>query len=250
MINLLISGINGAMGKTLLTVVKDYDELNVTAGVDKNIAGIEGISVYDSFDKVEEKVDVVIDFSTPGVLTSMLEYCIKNKAAAVICTTGYSFEQENMVVEASESVPILRSANMSLGVNLVAHLAKIASSFLGKEFDVEIVEKHHRRKIDAPSGTALMLANEINSVNDNKYNYVYERESTRQSRNSNDMGIHSIRGGSIVGEHEIIFAGTDETITISHSISSRTVFAVGAVKSALFISKKEKGFYRISDILE
>ena len=250
MINLLISGINGAMGKALLTVAKDYNEVAIVAGLDISASSQEGINVYSSFSDVKEKIDVVVDFSNPSLLVSLLDFCKNNNAAAVICTTGYSKEQEDMVKEASLSIPILRSANMSLGVNLVAHLAKIASNFLGSGYDVEIVEKHHRRKVDAPSGTALMLANEINSVNDDEYNYAYERESVKKSREPKEIGIHSIRGGTIVGEHEVIFAGTDEVITISHSISSRTVFAVGAIKSAIFISTKTKGLYKISDILE
>ena len=249
MIKLLISGINGAMGKTMLLTVKDYDELTVVAGVDIDTSPIDGIPVYSSFSDIKENIDVVVDFSHPDTLNPLLDYCKEKSVHAVLCTTGYSPEQEEHLREVAHSIAILRSANMSLGVNLIAHLATLASKFLGDGFDVEIIEKHHRRKVDAPSGTALMLANSINEANDGKYNYVFERESLRQSRSSNELGIHSVRGGNIVGEHEIIFAGTDETVTISHSISSRTVFAVGAAKAAIFIASQTTGFYTLSDII-
>jgi 4-hydroxy-tetrahydrodipicolinate reductase len=180
----------------------------------------------------------------------MLEFAKQKKIPAVICTTGYSDEQIKKINDAAKVIPIFFSSNMSLGISLIKDLAKKAVSVLGEEFDVEIVEKHHNQKIDAPSGTALMLANEINSEVGEKYTYEFDRHSKRQKRSKNEIGIHSVRGGTIVGEHEVIFAGKDEVITISHSAFSKKVFAVGAVNAVRFIIDKPAALYTMDDLLK
>ncbi|MEG0664460.1 MAG: 4-hydroxy-tetrahydrodipicolinate reductase, partial [Clostridia bacterium] len=190
------------------------------------------------------------DFSHPSTLENLLNYAIKNNVPCVISTTGYSLMQINQIENASKQIPIFFSANMSLGVCLLSELAKKAALFLGEDFDIEIVEKHHNQKIDAPSGTALMLGNEINSVCNNKYEYVYNRQSKREKRAKNEIGFAAIRGGTIVGEHDVIFAGLDEVITLSHSAYSKSIFATGSVNAAIFIKNKPAGLYKMQDILK
>ena len=179
----------------------------------------------------------------------MLDYALKTKTPVVIATTGYSDDQINKIKEASKEIAIFFTFNLSLGVNLICSLAKKAADILGNAFDVEIVEKHHNQKIDAPSGTAIMLANAVNEVFDNKMKYEYDRHSKREKRPKNEIGIHSVRGGTIVGEHDVIFAGRDEVITISHSAASKAVFAAGAVKAAKFIASKKNGLYDMNNII-
>ncbi|MBQ7782833.1 MAG: 4-hydroxy-tetrahydrodipicolinate reductase, partial [Oscillospiraceae bacterium] len=196
------------------------------------------------------KPDVIIDFSHPSALDKLLEYCLSTGTAAVIATTGYTEEQIAKIKAAGEQIPVFFSFNMSLGINLLANLAKTAAKLLGGQFDIEIVEKHHNQKIDAPSGTAIMLGDAINGVLDEKYHYEYDRHSRRMKREKYEIGMHAIRGGTIVGEHDIIFAGRDEVITLSHSAASKEVFAVGAVNAAVFLSKQSKGMYDMSDVIE
>lgn len=245
-----MSGIGGAMGRAMLSACSGNDKIKIVAGVDIKSGEIDGIPIYASFGDCKDEIDVVVDFSTPVVLDSLIDYCRKNRKPAVICTTGYSEEQELKVRELSKDVAVFRSANMSLGVNLIASLAKTASKILGEGFDIEIIEKHHRKKVDAPSGTAMMLAKEINAANDNRYRFVYERESVRQPRNCDEIGISAVRGGTIVGEHEILFAGTDEVITLSHSATSKSVFATGAVSAALYLAKQSVGFYNMDNLID
>ena len=193
--------------------------------------------------------DVIIDFSHPSVLNELLDYCLTNRVALVIATTGYSQEQISKIHQAAKEIPLFFTANMSIGVNLIAELAKKATSVLGGQFDIEIIEKHHNQKIDAPSGTAIMLADAINEELNNEYSYTYDRHSIREKRTNKEIGLHAVRGGTIVGDHDIIFAGRDEVITLSHHAASKEVFAVGAVNAAIFLKGKEPGLYNMKDLI-
>ena len=196
-----------------------------------------------------EKPDVIIDFSHPSALDDLLSYCTMNGVPVVVATTGYTEEQVAKIKRTGEQIPVFFTFNMSLGINLLVELGKRAVNVLGGQFDIEIVEKHHNLKKDAPSGTAIMIAEALNNELDNKYHYVYDRHSVRKPREADEIGIHSIRGGTIVGEHDIIFAGHDEVITLSHSAASKEVFANGSINAAIFLSKKDKGLYDMSDLL-
>ena len=198
---------------------------------------------------VREPIDVVIDFSHPSVLSSLLSYGMNHKVPLVLCTTGYSKEQVEELTQASQKTAIFYSRNMSLGINLMIELSKKAAMVLGESFDIEIVEKHHNQKIDAPSGTALMIADGISSVLKEKPQYVYDRHSYRKPRSKHEIGLSSIRGGTIVGEHDVIFAGRDEVLTISHSAQSKEVFAVGSVNAAVYLVGQQPGLYTMSDML-
>ena len=249
MINILLSGACGKMGNAVARCCKEETDVKIIAGVDKAEVLCD-FPVYKSFDDVKTIPDVIIDFSHISVLESLLDFAIKNNVAVVLATTGYSAEQIKKINDASKKIAVFFTANMSLGVNLLCSLAKSAAKILGGNFDVEIIEKHHNQKIDAPSGTALMLANAVNSVFDDKYTYEYDRHSKRQQRKKNEIGIHAVRGGTIVGEHDVIFAGHDEVITLSHSAQSKEVFATGSVKAAKFIVGKPNGLYDMSSILD
>lgn len=248
MINVILVGSGGKMGKFVANGIQNDTDLTIVAGVDKFNNG-ESFPVFSSFDEINVDANLIIDFSNPSLLDGILDYALKNKTKLVIATTGYSAEHIEKIKEASKVIPIFFTFNMSLGVNLICSLASKAASILGDGFDIEIIEKHHNQKIDAPSGTAIMLANAVNEVFDDKMNYEYDRHSKRQKRTKNEIGIHSVRGGSIVGEHDIIFAGHDEVITISHSAYSREVFATGAIKAAKFIYKKPAGLYDMNSIM-
>lgn len=249
MINILLSGACGKMGNAVARCCKEETDVKIIAGVDKAEVLCD-FPVYKSFDDVKTIPDVIIDFSHISVLESLLDFAIKNNVAVVLATTGYSAEQITKINDASKKISVFFTANMSLGVNLLCSLAKSAAKILGGNFDVEIIEKHHNQKIDAPSGTALMLANAVNSVFDDKYTYEYDRHSKRQKRKKTEIGIHAVRGGTIVGEHDVIFAGHDEVITLSHSAQSKEVFAAGAVKAAKFIVGKPDGLYDMGSILD
>ena len=248
MLKAILSGACGKMGRFVAECAEKDSEIKIVAGVDKFNSGAL-FPVFNTFSEVNTQADVIIDFSNVEVLDSLLDYAVDKKIPVVIATTGYGSTQTQKIYEAAKSIPIFFSFNMSLGVNLICNLAKKAAAILGNDFDIEIVEKHHNQKIDAPSGTAIMLANSINEVFDDKLNYEYDRHSKRSKRTKNEIGIHSIRGGTIVGEHDVIFAGHDEVITISHSAASREVFAVGAVKAAKFIAKQTKGIYDMNSII-
>ena len=250
MINILLCGSNGNMGRKVNEVVNENNDLSIAAGIDKTSDMYSTYPVFTAFSDVVDEVDLILDFSCPCLLDDMLEFAKQKKIPAVICTTGYSDEQIKKIYDAAKIIPIFFSSNMSLGISLIKDLAKKAVSVLGEEFDVEIVEKHHNQKIDAPSGTALMLANEINSEVGEKYTYEFDRHSKRQKRSKNEIGIHSVRGGTIVGEHEVIFAGKDEVITISHSAFSKKVIAVGAVNAVRFIIDKPAALYTMDDLLK
>lgn len=248
MLNILLSGACGKMGRAIYETVKNDNQIEIIAGVDKQECYGE-FPVFRDFEAVTVNSDVIVDFSHVAVLEPLLQYAVKKKLPVVLATTGYSERQVSLIKDASASIPVFFTANMSLGVNLLSALVKKAADVLGDEFDIEIIEKHHNHKLDAPSGTAIMLANSINEEYKNKYVYEYDRHSKRTARSKNEIGIHSVRGGTIVGEHDVIFAGRDEVITLSHSAQSKNVFAAGAVRAAKFIAEKPIGIYNMSDLL-
>ena len=249
MIKIILNGCFGRMGKVITEIVAENQECEICAGVDAYGSGEADFPVYKSINEVKEKADVIIDFSNPSALNSLLSYSKSTSTPIVLATTGYTDEQTKAIKEASDLVPIFFTFNMSLGINLLTALSKKAAQILGSDFDIEIVEKHHNQKLDAPSGTALMLANSINEVFNDSLQYEYDRHSKRQKRSNNEIGIHSIRGGTIVGEHDVIFAGKDEVITLSHSAASRTVFANGAVRAAIFLAGKKAGIYDMNQMI-
>lgn len=246
---ILLCGANGKMGKVVYECASAFENTDVVAGVDP-YGENDNFPVYRSFDDVDTKADVIIDFSHPALLSSMLKFATENKIPAVVATTGLDENGLNLIKKASKEIPVFFTANMSLGVNLISELAKKAAAVLSPGFDIEIVEMHHNQKIDAPSGTALLLADEISSVLENEPVYEFDRHSKRMKRSKNEIGISSVRGGTIVGEHEIIFAGTDEVIKISHSAYSKKLFANGAINAAKFIVNAQSGLYSMKDVLE
>ena len=248
MINIILCGSGGKMGSFVAEAVSKNNDMQIVAGVDKVNNG-QSFPVFSKFSDITSNADVIIDFSNPAVLDDLLSYAESTNTAVVIATTGYSDAQTEKIKEYAKKIPVFFTFNMSLGVNLICSLAKKAASILGDGFDIEILEKHHNQKIDAPSGTAIMLANAVNSVFDDSKTYEYDRHSKRQKRTSNEIGIHSVRGGTIVGEHDVIFAGHDEVITISHSAYSKEVFAVGSVKAAKFLYGKPAGLYDMNSIM-
>ena len=243
MTDIAICGANGKMGKTIYNCVKEREDCKVVAGIDLFTEQYADFPIVDSPEKMPVKPDVIIDFSNPASLESLLNYCLSTGTPVVIASTGYSDEQITRIKSAAEQIPVFFTFNMSLGINLLVQLAKKAASVLGDRFDVEIVEKHHNQKIDAPSGTAIMLANAVNEVFDNSKHCVYDRHSRRQKRDRSEIGMHAIRGGTIVGEHDVIFAGHDEVITLSHSAMSKTVFAEGAINAGIFLKDRPAGLY-------
>ena len=249
MTRIILTGCCGKMGGVIQNIVANRDDAVIVAGVDKYNNNSTAFTVYESIANVKEEADVVIDFSNPSLLDSLLEYGKSTKTALVIATTGYDDCQKQKIKDASNDCPIFFTYNYSLGINLLANLARKAAALLGDEFDIEIVEQHHNQKIDAPSGTALMLADAINDELDNRMKYEYDRHSKREKRTKNEIGMHAIRGGTIVGEHEIIFAGRDEVITLSHSARSKEVFAVGAVNAAVYMMGKQPGMYDMSELV-
>lgn len=246
---IILNGCFGRMGKVITEIVSENSQCTICAGVDFYSTGQADFPVYKTISQVKEQADAIIDFSNPSALSGLLEYAKTHKTPIVLATTGYSDEQIEQIKEASKSIPVFFTFNMSLGINLLTALSKRAAQILGNDFDIEIVEKHHNQKLDAPSGTALMLANSINEVFSDSLQYEYDRHSKRQKRPKNEIGIHSVRGGTIVGEHEVIFAGKDEVITLSHSAASRNVFASGAVRAALFLAGKPAGIYDMNKLI-
>lgn len=246
----LLHGCNGRMGQTLTKIISNLNDVEVVCGVDKDTAKFNNpYPVYSSLNEVKEKVDVLIDFSNHVCLDSILEYGKKNNVALVICTTGFSEEEKAKMQESSKYIPILHSANMSLGVNLILSLVSQAAKVLYENFDIEIIEKHHNQKLDSPSGTALMIADAINKALNDVLNYNYGRHSKTQKREKNELGIHAVRGGNIVGEHEVLFAGPFENIEIKHTALSRDVFAYGAIRAAKYLHGKPNGFYTMKDVI-
>ena len=236
------------MGKKVYEACLLSDGVNAVCGVDiKTNLDNSDFPIYSSFKDVKEKVDVIIDFSSSASLNAVLEFAVGNSIPAVLCSTGYDEVAVEKVKKASEKIAIFRSANMSLGVNILIELVKKASTSLSG-FDIEIIEKHHNQKVDSPSGTALMLADAVKEVAPEKF-YVYGREGMCGKRDANEIGIHAVRGGNIVGEHDVLFAGVSETITLSHQATDRAVFAEGAVKAAKYIATKKNGLYNMSDMI-
>lgn len=249
MTKILLTGCCGKMGHAIVKAVSEREDCKIVCGVDVYNDNSYNFNVHDCFSEVTESVDVVIDFSNPGALSGMLEYIKKNKTPAVICTTGYSNEQVESIKETSKESAIFYSGNMSLGINLLIEISKQAAKVLGDSFDIEIMEKHHNLKLDAPSGTALMIADGISTELSQEPQYVYDRHSYRKKRSKNEIGIHSVRGGTIVGEHEVIFAGHDEVVTISHQAQSKEVFAIGSINAAVFLAEQKPGMYDMSNLL-
>lgn len=249
MTDILLSGCNGKMGRVITACVAERDDCRIVAGIDLNTQQKAGYPVFDSPEHVNVKADVIIDFSHPSVVSPLLQYAKANKIPAVIATTGLSEEQIASLKAAATEIPIFFSANMSIGVSLLLELAKTATRVLGSSFDIEIVEMHHNQKLDAPSGTALMLADGISAEMDRTMHYEYDRHAKRCKREKNEIGIHAVRGGTIVGEHEIIFAGHDEILKLSHSARSKEIFAVGAVNAAVYLHTKGPGLYCMADLV-
>ena len=255
MIKVLLNGCLGAMGLVISELVEKVNDMEIVAGIDRKCKEADFTSkytyaVYESPSDVKEEADVCIDFSSALAVDGILDYCTKKKLPLVLCTTGLSNEQLENVKKYSETIAILRSANMSIGVNLLLKLVAQATKALeDKGFDIEIVEKHHNRKLDAPSGTALALADAVNEAAEGSYDYIFSRSERREKRPVSEIGIASVRGGSIVGEHDVIFAGEDEVITLSHSAYSRSIFAKGAVEAAKFLYNKKAGVYSMFDVL-
>lgn len=245
----ILSGCNGRMGQVVSRLVTERHDCVITCGFDINTQMPENYPVLSEPAVFEGSADVVIDFSHPAFLEKVLDFSVSRKIPAVIATTGHSASQLEQIKEASSIIPIFRSANMSIGINLINELVKKAAVVLGNSFDIEIVEMHHNQKIDAPSGTALMIADSISSVKEQKPKYIYDRHSVRKKRETNEIGIHAIRGGTVVGEHEIIFAGGDEVITIKHSAASKQIFANGAINAALFLCEQKPGLYNMEDLI-
>lgn len=251
MVKAVICGAHGKMGRVLNDIISKRNDIEIIGGIDINdTTPYADFEIFKSPSELKEKPQVIIDFSHPSALDGLCEYCLTNGVPLVIATTGYSDEQKKLIRKVSEQIPVFFTFNMSVGINLLCSLAKKAAAILGGQFDIEIVEKHHNQKIDAPSGTALMLADALNETLDNKMRYVYDRHSVRQKREKSEIGIHAIRGGTIVGEHDIIFAGRDEVITLSHHAASKEVFAVGAVNAAVFIAGKPAGLYDMKDVID
>ncbi len=249
MIKILLSGANGRMGRAISQLVKESDRAEILCGVDINTQSNDGFPVYPDFQSVPVLPDVVIDFSNPANFENLMDYVESKKLPVVVATTGLSKEQKDRLTVASKTVPVFFSANMSLGVNLICELAKKATAFLGDSFDIEIVERHHNQKLDAPSGTALAIADAINEELDGNGRYVYDRHSVRKKREKTEIGIHAVRGGTIVGDHTVIFAGNHEVIELSHHAASREVFASGAVKAAIFMAGQPAGYYNMTNLI-
>lgn len=250
MTDIILSGCNGHMGQTVTAVAAEQSDVRIAAGIDVNTDNKNGYPVFSSIKDCNVKADVIIDFSSPAVLDDILSFGKDNKIPLVLCTTGYSSEQIGKIEDASKDIAILRSANMSIGINMLAKILKeTAEKFIGSGFDCEIVEKHHRLKKDAPSGTALLLADAINEGLEKDLDYVYDRSTRNEKRPDTEIGISAIRGGTIPGDHDVIFAGTDEVITFSHKAYSKAVFAKGAVKAAAFLKDRSAGLYSMSDVL-
>lgn len=250
MINIALFGCNGKMGQVIANIVNSDPDAKIVFGYDINTEAKNSFPVYNNIENIKEKADVVIDFSHPAMLESIITYCKTNSVPAVIATTGMSDIQLNDIDELAKSVAVFRSANMSLGINLLVNLVKKAASLLEGKFDIEIIEKHHNQKIDAPSGTALMIADAISDTLSEKPEYVYDRHSVRKKRSKTEIGLHAIRGGTIVGEHDVIFAGNDEIVEIKHTAMSKEIFAEGAVKAAKFVAGKAAGMYNMAQLIE
>ena len=250
MTNVIMHGCNGKMGQTIARLIASDEEVELVAGVDAFDEGKNPFPVFRSINDCTVKADVIIDFSAAPAVDGLLDYCVKEQVPCVLCTTGLSAHQIEKVEAASKKVAILKSANMSLGINMLLKLLKEATAVLEPAgFDIEIVEKHHKLKVDAPSGTALALGDSINEVLDNEYEYVYDRSQRREKRPKKEIGFSAVRGGTIVGDHDVIFAGEDEVVTFSHTAYSKAVFGKGAIQAAKFLKDKPAGLYDMSNVI-
>lgn len=250
MTRMIMHGCNGAMGQTITGIVSGDGEIEIVAGIDPQDCRENPYPVFPSLEACTVEADVIVDFASAKAVDGLLDYVEKAGTPVVLCTTGLSGEQVKRVEEVSQKAAVLRSANMSLGINLLLKLVKEAAKVLAAaDFDMEILEKHHNQKVDAPSGTALALADSINTALDEEYHYRYDRSSVREKRDKKEIGIQSVRGGSIVGEHDIIFAGKDEVITFQHTAYSKAIFAKGAVSAAKFLAGKAPGLYDMADVI-
>ena len=250
MVNILMNGCNGKMGQVITGIVAGDEDARIVAGIDPYDGIVNTYPVYKSIEECDVKADVIIDFSSAKSVDALLDYSAARNIPLVLCTTGLSEEQLNKVNETSEKVAILRSANMSLGINTLFKVLQMISPLLSEAgFDIEIVEKHHHLKVDAPSGTALALADVINDSLKEKFNYKFDRSSDRIRRPKNEIGISAVRGGTIVGEHEVIFAGEDEVIEVKHTAYSKAVFAKGAVEAAKFLKGQSAGLYTMKEVI-
>jgi len=249
MIKVIINGCNGKMGQVLVKMIDEDPNMEVVAGIDSNRSTPSPFKIYFSPEDCVHKADVVIDFSHHTAVPALIDYCVASKTPVVVATTALEKEEYDLIKEASKSVAIFQSANMSLGINIMKELLKKAMPPLEEHFNVELIEKHHNKKVDSPSGTALLLADSLNEACETKKDYIYGRHSKADECKITDLGIHAIRGGTIPGEHTVIFAGPDEIIEIKHSALSRNIFASGAVKAAKYLAKFEKGLYNMEDLL-
>lgn len=250
MIKIIMHGCNGKMGQVITDMVKNDDTAEIVAGIDVVDNRDNGYPVFTDIDACDVPADVIIDFAAAVAVDKLLDYSVKHKIPVVLCTTGLSEAQIAKVEEASRKVAVLRSANMSLGINTLMKLLKEAANiFAPAGYDIEIVEKHHNQKVDAPSGTAIALADSINEARNNEYEYVYDRSQVRKKRDKKELGISAVRGGTIVGEHEVIFAGVDEVIEFKHTAYSKSVFAKGAVEAGKYLAGKSAGLYNMSDVI-
>lgn len=250
MVRAIMHGCNGKMGQVISGLAKADEQIEIVAGIDRYMGITNDYPVFDSIEKCDVEADVVIDFSNAAAVDALLEYCVEKALPVVLCTTGLSEEQLAKVEEAAGKTAVLKSANMSLGINLLLKLLQDAAKVLGPAgYDIELVEKHHNQKVDAPSGTALALADSINEALDQEYTYVYDRSQVRQKRDQKEIGISAVRGGTIVGDHEVIFAGVDEVIEFKHAAYSKSVFGKGAVEAAKFLAGKPAGRYDMSDVI-
>lgn len=251
MIKILMHGCNGAMGRVIAQLAEKDAGVEITAGIDVNGQQLFSYPVFPSLADCTKEADVIIDFSSAVAVDILLDYSMAKNIPVVVCTTGLSQVQTDKIQETSQKTAVLRSANMSVGVNLLLKMVREAAATLAAaDFDIEIIEKHHNQKVDAPSGTALALADSMNEALGNTFHYQYDRTLERSKRDKKEIGIQSVRGGSIVGEHDVIFAGTDEVITFSHTAYSKAIFAKGALEAAKFLAGKPKGLYSMADVID
>lgn len=250
MVNVIMHGCNGHMGRVITDLVEKDSDIQIVAGVDAYTEIHNNYPVFKNIKECDVKADAIIDFSVAAAMDDLLDYAVDTQTPVVLCTTGLSAAQLEKVNEASKKVAVLKSANMSLGINTLMKILQLATDVLANRgFDIEIVEKHHNQKVDAPSGTALALADCINQVLNNEYDYTYDRSTVREKRNKKEIGISAVRGGTIVGDHDVIYAGTDEVIEIKHRAYSKAVFAKGSIDAAKYLAGKEAGLYNMSDVI-
>ncbi|MDY3920236.1 MAG: 4-hydroxy-tetrahydrodipicolinate reductase [Candidatus Limivivens sp.] len=251
MLKVIMHGCNGHMGQVISSLIAEDPDIEIVAGVDMYDVQKNDYPVFKTIGECTAEADAVIDFSSAKAVDVLIDYCVGRKLPVVVCTTGLSEEQLGKIRKASETVAVLKSANMSLGINTLLNLLQKAARVLAPAgFDMEIVEKHHKHKLDAPSGTAIALADSLNEALDHAYTYTYDRSDRRQERDPKEIGISAVRGGNIVGEHEVIFAGTDEVITFQHTAYSKAVFGKGAIQAAKFLKGKPAGYYDMKDVIE